>query len=144
MITTITGMFMLWPFLLNHIFGLSYEYPSEDDRTRSHFDQKRPKIWIIRIRKKCSYYLAFVRVIHRWPVISPHKGQWGNGDAGDLRRHCVHYHVTVRYFHKLFKWFNMRFINGYHGHATVSWLLRSLTTPRFVEQLLRDNSKQMQ
>ena len=54
----------------------------------------------------------FVRGIHRWQVISPHKGQWrgalmfslicdgtngrvSNGNAGDLRRHRTHYDVTV-------------------------------------------------
>ena len=57
-------------------------------------------------------YWPFVRGIHRWPVNSPHKGQWrgalmfslicawANGwvnhrDAGDLRRHRAHYDVTV-------------------------------------------------
>ena len=52
------------------------------------------------------------RVIHRSPVNSPHKGQWrgalmfslicawingwvNNGEAGDLRRHRVHYDVTI-------------------------------------------------
>ena len=57
-------------------------------------------------------YWPFVRGIHRWPVNSPHKGQWrgalmfslicawingwvNNGDAGDLRRHHAHYDVTV-------------------------------------------------
>ena len=57
-------------------------------------------------------YWHFVREIHRWPVNFPHKGQWRgalmsslicnstNGwanhrDDGDLRRHCVHYDVTV-------------------------------------------------
>ena len=54
----------------------------------------------------------FVRGIRRSPVNSPHKGQWrgalmfslicawincrvNNCDAGDLRRHCAHYDVTV-------------------------------------------------
>ena len=56
-------------------------------------------------------YCPFVRGIHRWPVNSPHKGQWrgalmfsicawtnawvNNRDAGDLRRHRAHYDVTV-------------------------------------------------
>ena len=57
-------------------------------------------------------YWPFVRGIHRSPVNSPHKGQWrgalmfslicirindwvNNGEAGDLRRHLVHYDVTV-------------------------------------------------
>ena len=57
----------------------------------------------------------FVQGIHRPPVNSPHKGQWrgasmfslicartnrcaNNRDAGDLRRHRVHYDVTVMKF----------------------------------------------
>ena len=57
-------------------------------------------------------YLPFVRGIHQSPVNSPHKGQWrgaltfslicaringwvNNRQAGDLRRHRVHYDVTV-------------------------------------------------
>ena len=54
----------------------------------------------------------YVRGIHRWPVNSPHKGQWRgalmfsliciwingwviNREAGDLRRYRAHYDVTV-------------------------------------------------
>ena len=57
-------------------------------------------------------YWPFVRVIHRSPVNSPHKGQWrgalmfssicawmngwvNNREAGYLRRHRDHYDVTV-------------------------------------------------
>ena len=57
-------------------------------------------------------YWPFVQGIHRSPVNSPHKGQWrralmfslictwindwvNNGEAGDLRRYCTHYDVTV-------------------------------------------------
>ena len=57
-------------------------------------------------------YWPFVRGIHRSPVNSPHKGQWrlalmfsmicgwindwvNNREAGDLRRHPVHYDVAV-------------------------------------------------
>ena len=57
-------------------------------------------------------YWPFVRGIHRSPVHFPRKGQWrgalifsficawtngwaNNRDAGDLRRHWVHYDVTV-------------------------------------------------
>ena len=57
-------------------------------------------------------YWPFVRGIHWSPVISPYKGQWrgalifslictqingwvNNDEAGDLRRHRVHYDVTV-------------------------------------------------
>ena len=57
-------------------------------------------------------YWPFVRGIHRWPVNSPHKGQWhralmyslictwinswvNNHKAGDLRRHRPHCDVIV-------------------------------------------------
>ena len=57
---------------------------------------------------------SFVRGIHRSPVNSPHKGQWrgalmfslisvwingwiNNREAGDLRRYCAHYDITVMY-----------------------------------------------
>ena len=57
-------------------------------------------------------YCPFVRGIHRSPVNSPHKGQWGgalmfslicvwingwvnNREAGDLIRYRAHYDVTV-------------------------------------------------
>ena len=57
-------------------------------------------------------YWPFVRGIHRSPVNSPHKGQWrgalifslicarinywvNNREAGDLRRYCAHYDVSV-------------------------------------------------
>ena len=57
-------------------------------------------------------YWPFVRGIHRWPVNSPHKGQWhralmfslicawinswvNNRDVGYLRCHSAHYDVTV-------------------------------------------------
>ena len=59
-------------------------------------------------------YWPFVRGIHRSPVNSPHKGQWhgalmfslicvwihgwvNNREAGDLRRYCAHYDVTVMF-----------------------------------------------
>ena len=61
-------------------------------------------------------YWPFVRGIHRSPVNSPHKGQrrgalvfslicawinaWvNNREAGDVKRHCAHYDVTVMRFH---------------------------------------------
>ena len=57
-------------------------------------------------------YWPFVRGIHRSLVNSPHKGQWrralmfslicawingwvNNREAGDLRRNCTHYDVTI-------------------------------------------------
>ena len=61
-------------------------------------------------------YWPFVRGIHRSPVNSPHKGQWhgalmfslicawtngwaNNKEAGDFRRRCAHYDVTVMNMH---------------------------------------------
>ena len=64
---------------------------------------------------KCKHfprYWPFVRIIHRSPVNSPHKGQWrgalmfslicvwingwvNNREAGDLRRYRAHYDVIV-------------------------------------------------
>ena len=63
-------------------------------------------------------YWPFVRRIHRSPVNSPHKGQWGgpfifslicvwingwvnNREAGDLRRYRAHYDVSVMFSDKV-------------------------------------------
>ena len=60
-----------------------------------------------------SALLAICAEIHRSPVNSPHKGQWhgalvfssictwingwvNNGEAGDLRRHRVHYDLCQK------------------------------------------------
>ena len=53
-------------------------------------------------------YWPSVPGIHRWPVNSPHKGQWrralmihgwvNNRESGDLRRHRAHYDVIAMYF----------------------------------------------
>ena len=69
----------------------------------SHFDVIQ---W-----KHFPRYWPFVQGIHRWPVNSPHKGQWrgalmvsliawingwvNNREAGDLRRQRAHYDVIV-------------------------------------------------
>ena len=62
--------------------------------------------------EKFPRYWPFLRGIHRWPVNSPHKGQWrgalmfslicvwikgwvNNREAADLRRYRAHYDVTV-------------------------------------------------
>ena len=62
--------------------------------------------------KNFPRYWPFVRGIHRSPVNSPHRGQWGGalifsfiyvwingwvntGETGDLRRHPAHYDITV-------------------------------------------------
>ena len=67
-------------------------------------------------RRHFPRYWPFVRGIHRWPVDSPHKGQWRgflmfylicvwingwakNWDAGDLRCRRAHYDVTVMKCH---------------------------------------------
>ena len=64
--------------------------------------------------KHTPLHWPFVRGIHRWPVNSPHKGQWRwalifslicacingwrkNGVAGDLMRHRAHYDVIAMY-----------------------------------------------
>ena len=79
-------------------------------------------------------YWPFVRGIHRSPVNSPHKGQWpralmfslicawidawvNSREAGDLRRHGVHYDVIVMEM----KWFYAsRFIHTYtHIHIYI-------------------------
>ena len=62
--------------------------------------------------KHFLHYWPFVRGIHRWPVDSPHKGQWhgalifslictwtngwaSNQDASDYKCHRAHYDVAV-------------------------------------------------
>ena len=68
-----------------------------------------------------SVWLAlYMRGIHRSPVDSSHKGQWhgalmlplisawtrgwaDNRDAGDLRRHCAHYDVTIIHLNTFLK-----------------------------------------
>ena len=62
--------------------------------------------------KHFLHYWPFVRGIHRWPVNSPHKGQWlgafmfslifdwingwvNNYEACDLRHHHAHYDIIV-------------------------------------------------
>ena len=81
--------------------------------------------------------------IHRWPVNSPHKGQWrgtlkfsficawingrvNNGEAGDLRRHRAHYDVIVMICSK---WSHCQYLitgsdNGLvpTRHQAISWI----------------------
>ena len=76
-------------------------------------------------------YWPFVQGIHRWPVNSPHKGQWrgalmfslicawingwvNNREAGDLRRHRAHYDFTV--MHAL-----LTLCGGTGGPVAPSW-----------------------
>ena len=70
--------------------------------------------------KHLPCYWSSVRGIHRSPVNSPHKGQWcralmfslictwtsgwvNNRNACDLRRHRIHYDVTVMNWHNSFR-----------------------------------------
>ena len=68
--------------------------------------------WWRHQREKIPHHWPFVRGIHRWPVNSPHKGQWrgalmfslicawihgwvNNREADDLKRYRTHYDVIV-------------------------------------------------
>ena len=84
---------------------MSYNYVGSNyQKTATHDDVHK---W-----KHFPRYWPFVRGIHRTPVNSPHKGQWrgalkfslicvwinglvNNRETGDLRRHRIHYDVTV-------------------------------------------------
>ena len=72
----------------------------------SHFNHLYAYDDVIKL-KHFPRYWPFVRGIHRWPVNSPHKGQWrrvlmvsmicawinnwvNNRESGDLRRHRAH------------------------------------------------------
>ena len=85
----------------------------QSQTTKPHMIFKVPLVHDDVIKwKHFPCHWPFVRGIHRWPVNSPHKGQWrsalmfsligswinisvNNGEAGDLRQHCVHYDFTV-------------------------------------------------
>ena len=71
--------------------------------------------------EKFPRYWPFVRGIHRWPMNSPHKGEWGvalsfliicawiygwvnNHEAGDLRRYRTYYDVIVMMTTLDFQW----------------------------------------
>ena len=92
----------------------------------------------------------FVRGIHRSPVNSLHKGQWrgalmfslmcvwindwvNNGEAGDLRRYCIHYDVTVIFsphwqcFHRITITSHVRHVVS--NHRSFYCLLSSLSGP---------------
>ena len=87
-----------------HVYFLSLNTEMTRGRQGPHDDVIK---W-----KHFPCYWPFVRGIHRSPVNSPHKGQWrgaliltlicvwingcaNNREAGDLRRYCAHYGVTV-------------------------------------------------
>ena len=86
--------------------------------------------WRHRVNHFPSYW-PFVRGIHRSPVISPHKGQWGGalmfslictringwvntGEAGDLRCHRAHYDVIAMEPEYCVDVFTMTAINRLH------------------------------
>ena len=82
---------------------------------------------------------AFVRGIHRWPVNSPHKGQWrgalmfylicawindrvNNRQADDLWQHCIHYDVIVMTTqNRETKWQNISSLHGVHEPPWHQW-----------------------
>ena len=86
--------------------------------------------------KHFPHYWPFVRGIHRSPVNSPHKGQWrgalmfslicvwingwvNNREAGDLRRYCAHYDITVM---SISVWIWIREVFHYTWRApSISW-----------------------
>ena len=95
----------LWKYSVGLYAKVFWQCPAHDDVIKwRHY----PRYW------------PFVRGIHQPPVNSAHKGQWHGAlmfslicawinywvnyrEAGDLRRHRVHYDVTVM-TRKLFVW----------------------------------------
>ena len=102
-----------------HVKTMNYRWfsPHEGGSFLCHVAIMRWQYWWTWIQynvikwKHFPRYRPFVRGIHRSPVNSPHKGQWlgalmfficaringwvNNCEAGDLRRHRVHYDVIV-------------------------------------------------
>ena len=97
---------------LGDIFGWCYVLRS----SKREFMSRGNNFWLsyddVIKWKHIPRYWPFVWGIHRWPVNSPHKGQWrgalmfslicaringwiNNRESGDLRRHCAHYDVIV-------------------------------------------------
>ena len=77
-------------------------------------------------------YWPFLQGIHRSPVNSPHKGQWrgalmfslicvwincwvNNREAGDLRRYCAHYDVSVMVCLSMFLWLSFAAVQADTG-----------------------------
>ena len=104
--------------ILSFVYRDGYSYPwlLQDDTVRQIASTKRKTAAQVQNKhddvikwKRFPCYWPFVRGIHR----PPHKGQWrgalmfsvdlcawikgwvNNGEAGDLRRLCVHYDVTL-------------------------------------------------
>ena len=108
---------MLWVHIRDYQSFISTDMHTDED-TGYQLLVLRPEIdeWHDDVIKWKHFprYWSFVRVIHRSPVNSPHKGQWrgalmfslicvwindwvNNRKAGDLRRYHAHYDVTVIY-----------------------------------------------
>ena len=100
---------------------------------KSHYDVSK---W-----KHFPRYWPFVRGIHRSPVNSPHKDQWGgalmfslvcawingwvnNRDAGDLKRHCAPYEPMVMFKFKLSKSYVLLWVA-----YPVIWILCDILPP---------------
>ena len=106
------GILKMWLF----VNGLSMVYRvTNQDPVMPLFGNKYDDVikW-----KHFPRYWPFVWGIHRWPVNSPHKGQWrgalvfsmicawingwvNNRGAGDLRHHRPHYDVTLMFGNQL-------------------------------------------
>ena len=103
----------------NSLSGYTWCHPSQSHLLWSLYEESRDRgdsaslhDDVIKL-KHFPCYWPFVRGIHRSPVNFPHKGQWrgafifslictwinrcvNNREAGDSRRHRVHYDVIVR------------------------------------------------
>ena len=96
-------------------------------------------------------YWPFVRGNHRWPVNSPHKGQWraalmffwssswingwvNNRAAGDLRRHRPHYDgiVMVLYYCPFVRWIERCQVDSPSKVSTMRKAHHTLPLLRFV------------
>ena len=121
--------YLMMTWLLTSSGVALYNYLHDNVIIWKHFPRNRP----------------FVQGIHRSPVNSPHKGQWrgalmfslicawinawvSNHEAGDLKRHRVHYGVIVMIKHKR--------LNS--GHVRISFDLIHVIGPRpFVQGIHR-------
>ena len=100
---------------MRHIFKCMHWYHKLSDRCGKNLTfilEMYAHDDVLKCRKHFPRYWPFVRGIHRWPVNSPHKGQWrgafmfslidawtndwiNDHNAGNLRRHRAHYDVIV-------------------------------------------------
>ena len=129
---SICGYACLWLNLIIHrkfitnLFHLVFRTGTEGSESECNCVSIFLQSWWRHQIEPFSVLLALCTGIHWSPVNSPHKGQWrgslmfslicvwtngwaNNRDAGDLRRHRVHYGVIVIFlFNKLcIQWFSM-------------------------------------